>query len=659
MSEVGALIIKLTAETAQFRSDMGKVKADLAGLGGQARDTGAKMTFSMMESRGAMMLLGEETGVRIPRHLQHLIAEIPGVGAAFAKLLPIVGAAFAVVIIDKFMDKIDKTKDKIATFGAAWATSTTSAVDKTASLDMEILKLRDSTAKLYGKPPQNGPAIAAMEALQKINQLDSGILKAIGDMRKLMTEQDVGLFDQLITGKMGTAGIEDALKPKMQAAQNAFADVINAESQLELDEVNKASAAKIASDKKNIDSKKAVAAASLTAVQSEATAQAALLDTASKLSVVHQTNLHSRIQAKQLTAEQSAAELTRQSAARQMLLSIQQQTTALSTQLGLENSLTGAMKENADAVAAKEQKDKGKGATAEAYNWKKAEDAISEADKAQTKFWDEQKKAVEKSNFDRNIESMKNYVKETQVMLKSGDAMTKSFEKATAEGIRLDKEKAAAKERFLKQEVDLTNGAIAQEIAGGHNLGQAMAHIGQQMMTDAVKYAMEEVETKIGLHTMLESLLKMLHLSTQASNVATTLASTKAQGIAAAGLAGANATASFALAPWPLDMGAPAFGAATMGEAMGMAAFEMGGKIPGSGAVPILGHGGETVVTKALTDKVERAEASGGGGRGMTNHISFAPQIHAVDAAGVDSMLKKHSAIFQRHVTSMLRRVNK
>jgi hypothetical protein len=758
MSEVGALIIKLQAETAQFREDMGKVKGDLAGLTGQSQETGKAMDFSMQEAKGSMMLLGEETGVRIPRHLQTLIAQIPGVGAAFSAMLPLVGVTAAIAIIIKLHDKIEATEDKIATFGAAWASATSTTVDKVGALDVEILKLQDSTAKLYGKVPQNGPAIAAMEALEKINSLDSGIMKAIGDMQKLMTSQDVGLFDQLLTGKMGTQGIEDALKPKMQAAQNAFAEVINAESQLELDTVNKASAAKIAADQKDITSKKATAAAALAAVQAETAGQQTLLNTAAKEQEQHQTSLHYHLQAKQLTAEQTAAEMTRQSAARQMLTSIQQQTTALQTQLGLENSLTAATKANAAAQGNKDSTSKQADLLKTSQEIMKAFNATVKLDESYAQL-EEHIKAV---NFKLLADDAENAAKAEEKMLKSGEALTKSFEniakaqstiasekavaslQAQAEGYQkladqglitqqhlakdlapiyqqetdadaklaavqdelnreqaleksqrasgetvlandtiareitlqdklyqirqagdakqaqLDKQRYADFSRLMTQETTAFNNAIAKQIVMGGNLGQSMRMIGAQMLQDAIRYALQEVEMKIGLHTAMEAILKMLHLTTQTTNVAATLAATKVQAAAEAGLAGASGVASFAAAPWPIDMGAPAFGASMMASAMGMAAFEEGGKIPGAGAVPILGHGGETVVTRALTDRVETAEGRGSNSRGeMHMHNVFAPNIQALDSEGVDRILVKHGTTFQRHITSAMRKMNR
>jgi hypothetical protein len=101
--------------------------------------------------------------------------------------------------------------------------------------------------------------------------------------------------------------------------------------------------------------------------------------------------------------------------------------------------------------------------------------------------------------------------------------------------------------------------------------------------------------------------------------------------------------------PFPMNLVvAPAMFAATM-------AFEHGGEIPGEGAVPIIGHGGETVVTRALTERVEAAEGHDSRPE-MHMHNVFAPQIHAIDADGVDAMLKKHAITFQRHVESVARK---
>ena len=83
-------------------------------------------------------------------------------------------------------------------------------------------------------------------------------------------------------------------------------------------------------------------------------------------------------------------------------------------------------------------------------------------------------------------------------------------------------------------------------------------------------------------------------------------------------------------------------------------AFERGGEIPGSGPLPIIAHGGETVVTKALTDQVR---GNTGGGRGHTINITH--HIHAVDAAGFERVLQKNASAIQRHVHAELRKQNR
>jgi hypothetical protein len=189
---------------------------------------------------------------------------------------------------------------------------------------------------------------------------------------------------------------------------------------------------------------------------------------------------------------------------------------------------------------------------------------------------------------------------------------------------------------------------FAKCIVEGKNFGQAIRRTTQEMSEEMISMLAQWGIKWVMTHT----LMRLVHTASNAENLASTIATTQAEKAAAAALAGANAAASFSLAPWPIDMGAPAFGASMMGAAM---SFEVGGKIPGSGAVPIIGHGGETVVTKALTDRVEASEGRGGGGNTHT-HLHYAPQIHAIDADGVEGMLKQHSDKFMKHMNREIRR---
>jgi len=112
--------------------------------------------------------------------------------------------------------------------------------------------------------------------------------------------------------------------------------------------------------------------------------------------------------------------------------------------------------------------------------------------------------------------------------------------------------------------------------------------------------------------------------------------------------------------PWPVNivMG-PALGAMAFAAAM---AFEGGGIVPGverGDVVPARLTPGETVIPKAMTEKLQRA-ADPGSDRGdvhVHHHATY--HVNAIDGASVRGMLDKHGDEFTRHVTSTLRKMNR
>ena len=132
----------------------------------------------------------------------------------------------------------------------------------------------------------------------------------------------------------------------------------------------------------------------------------------------------------------------------------------------------------------------------------------------------------------------------------------------------------------------------------------------------------------------------------RAANAAADIADKTAAAVRAAGLAGAQGVASFAAAPWPIDMGAPAFGAAMMAEALsfGAMASAAGGweRVPADGMLTEL-HRDEMVLPKRIADPMRNLARNGGGngGGGNTYHI------HAVDAHSLLSLAKRNPAVFR------------
>jgi hypothetical protein len=199
MSEVGALIIRLQAETAAFRDDMGKVKSELADLGGKSQQAGDTMDQSFTEGRGGLMLTEDLIGVRLPRHLNTLIAQIPGVGAAFAAMLPIAGALVFIEVIAKLIEKHEALKKAIQQATDEAVNHAVKEADQAKSLEITNLKLDDQIRKLEHKPAHNYMKEAIIETSEAIDRLAAA---AATDFQKMGLEliNQTGLWHSFARG---------------------------------------------------------------------------------------------------------------------------------------------------------------------------------------------------------------------------------------------------------------------------------------------------------------------------------------------------------------------------------------------------------------------------------------------------------------------------
>src|SRR5580698_1948671 len=55
-----------------------------SGAADEIEEAGERTKSSMREARGEIALLGEEFGIRLPRHVRNFVAELPGVGEAMS-----------------------------------------------------------------------------------------------------------------------------------------------------------------------------------------------------------------------------------------------------------------------------------------------------------------------------------------------------------------------------------------------------------------------------------------------------------------------------------------------------------------------------------------------------------------------------------------------
>jgi hypothetical protein len=178
-------------------------------------------------------------------------------------------------------------------------------------------------------------------------------------------------------------------------------------------------------------------------------------------------------------------------------------------------------------------------------------------------------------------------------------------------------------------------------ITGTQSVGQAFKKMFLGIITDLADFVVQWILKKTEMWIMD----KVLSTAARATEGPAQVASAAAVGTA-------NAIASFAAAPWPVDMGAPAFGA-SIGAAIAAlapaAAAEKGGIVDGSfgQAVPILAHGKEMILPADISTglqtmiKGNRFPASRSFGSGILPHLaaaSNAAQHHYyIDARGTDA----------------------
>lgn len=155
-----------------------------------------------------------------------------------------------------------------------------------------------------------------------------------------------------------------------------------------------------------------------------------------------------------------------------------------------------------------------------------------------------------------------------------------------------------------------------------------------------------------GLVQTIGQLFGLIGPAAQAA-ATTTVASNELMIVSAAGLAGANMTASFSGAPWPVDMGAGAAGAEAFMEAMSYAgSFEHGGITDGGGMAML--HPREMVLpeylSKGFQDMIRNGgsasngmDSSGGNAAGLSLTIHHAPVINGsgLSQAQLEQMLAR------------------
>jgi hypothetical protein len=691
------------------------------------------------------MLVEESIGVRLPRHLNSLIAQIPGVGAAFAMMLPLAGVAAAIAIVVKLIDKHKEYEERLYKNSIAANESAVKNADLTKSLELENLKLDDQIAKLEHKPAKNYIAEAIIESSKAIDDFAG---KATADFAKMdvMIKEQLGTWAEFkrfikeelsgdVQGGRGGANTKqwEDLKDKITAVSVARAKLAEAPMdkasqlagqqavikalenekaavavlmvtyrndkdalvQLSAQYADTAEAIKgmgiaqevagkkqtvgaLTQNKENLDNLKEVDAAQKkvidnTLAQNNAEAKhkdmlAQIADAETKGNVdqspeqkaanaaaLAQSEYEDAIakakstfeakkainalevdenkgndnKLKDLDAELSGYEIARAAAVAEAkdalnLKSAQAKATALAEEQRREKA---AAQEEADdnlknAIDKAKLQEKQAAQTAkdlEALHKKTADETLAATIKAtndernaEVKAYEDRIKALDKfsADYQKNYKKFEDAIKKIN---QDADAQIVTDTKSA-----MQKQVLAVTEGETKMEQSVADN-VSKTIVSNKNFAQSMRQTGEQL-----------------LETMISNLIMAEIFQQKSKLISANKAAATAWGEAPNPIVGAIVAA----ASWA-----------------GVMAYEQGGKIPGEGAVPIIGHGGETVVTRALTQRVEQAERGNGGG--STLHYHDHSNFSAVDAEGMDRLMTKHRSLMERHIASAVRRMNK
>ena len=177
------------------------------------------------------------------------------------------------------------------------------------------------------------------------------------------------------------------------------------------------------------------------------------------------------------------------------------------------------------------------------------------------------------------------------------------------------------------------------------------------MLKNVSKWLSAKLGAIFGVETA-DSAATISEVAEDSSTVASSLAASKAKVEGYVGEAGAAGVASFAAAPWPIDLGAPAFGAEMMASAQSLGSisgFEVGAwKIPEDGITKV--HKGEAVLNATDAENFRNAQSGGNGSGG--NRGSNVVNINATPMKGGFLMMHKDElakAIKSLHRDNMIK----
>lgn len=148
-------------------------------LGAVTNLAGEEVKFSMYEARGEVALLGEELGIKVPRHLRSFLVELPGVGEAMTAAFSATAVLFLVQILFEGAKKLTEFIEATLIFTDAAKKSNTEIAETNKGLEKNQERLT-ALKKIYEEMGET--------TLQKLSGKLRDANSALADQKKALQE---------------------------------------------------------------------------------------------------------------------------------------------------------------------------------------------------------------------------------------------------------------------------------------------------------------------------------------------------------------------------------------------------------------------------------------------------------------------------------------
>lgn len=147
---VWVLSVDLQTKTATFQTGLADAAKAARGsfndIKGGAGEMGGRVSYSMMEARHSVMMLGEEFGIRLPRALSSFIAGLGPIGPALEAAFPFMAIAVGATVLIEHLTKMREAGHALteaeSSFGVAALNAFSTLSDKVAAAQMRVDELR-------------------------------------------------------------------------------------------------------------------------------------------------------------------------------------------------------------------------------------------------------------------------------------------------------------------------------------------------------------------------------------------------------------------------------------------------------------------------------------------------------------------------------------